>query len=363
MKPPIPYDPSVEHFEEDEKQTMADIDATMARIREKTYVDSGHALRSVHAKSHGVLRGELDVPVGLPAELAQGLFRRAGRYPVVMRFSTIPGDLLDDKVSTPRGLAIKVVGVAGGRLPGSEDEVTQDFVLVNGPAFNAPNAKKFLSGLKQLAPTTDKAEGAKKALSAALQAAEKLVEAFGGKSAKLLSLGGHPQTNVLGETYYSQAPLRHGHFMGKFAVTPASAALQALKGAPVDLDGRPDGLRQAVVDFLARNGADWDLQVQLCTDLEAMPIEDSSVAWSEALSPFVTLGRIHAEPQQAWSAARIAAVDDGMSFSPWHGLAEHQPLGSIMRVRKMAYERSARFRAEGNSRRIDEPKSLADFPD
>jgi hypothetical protein len=28
-----------------------------------------------------------------------------------MRFSTIPGDILDDSVSAPRGLAIKIIGV------------------------------------------------------------------------------------------------------------------------------------------------------------------------------------------------------------------------------------------------------------
>src|SRR5258708_6928935 len=41
-----------------------------------------------------------------------------------MRFSTIPGDILDDSVSTPRGLAIKVIGVEGERLEGSEARST-----------------------------------------------------------------------------------------------------------------------------------------------------------------------------------------------------------------------------------------------
>jgi len=48
-----------------------------------------------------------------------------------MRFSTLPGDVLDDSVSTPRGLAMKVIGVEGERLEGSEGDVTQDFVLIN----------------------------------------------------------------------------------------------------------------------------------------------------------------------------------------------------------------------------------------
>ena len=60
-----------------------------------------------------------------------------------MRFSTQPGDLLDDSVSSTRGLAIKVVGVEGERLPGSEGQATQDFVMQDTPAFQSPNAKNF----------------------------------------------------------------------------------------------------------------------------------------------------------------------------------------------------------------------------
>ena len=70
-----------------------------------------------------------------------------------MRLSTFPGDILDDSVSTPRGLAIKMIGVQGERLEGSERDLTQDLVLVNGPAFGAPNAKQFLATLKLLAKT------------------------------------------------------------------------------------------------------------------------------------------------------------------------------------------------------------------
>jgi hypothetical protein len=75
-----------------------------------------------------------------------------------MRFSMLPGDILDDSVSTPRGLAIKVIGVEGERLEGSEGDVTQDFVLINVPAFRAPYPKKFLSVMRLLARTTDKAQ-------------------------------------------------------------------------------------------------------------------------------------------------------------------------------------------------------------
>ncbi|HEV7817424.1 MAG TPA: catalase family protein [Janthinobacterium sp.] len=359
---PIVYEPAFEVQEKDEAEAQDGLLKTLHSISETTYKDSGHAIRSVHAKSHGLLRGQLQVLDNLPPVLAQGIFSGPGIYPVMMRLSTIPGDILDDSVSTPRGLSVKVIGVDGARLPGSEHDVTQDFVLVNGPVFAVPTAKKFLGNLKLLAATTDKAPGLKKILSAVLRGTERALEAVGGESLTLKTLGGHPQTHILGETFYSQAPILFGPYMAKVAVAPVSSELTALTKAPLNVNGKPNGLREAVVDFFRQTGAVWELRVQLCTDLEKMPIEDASVEWPEDISPYATVARITAGPQTAWSEARSRAVDDGMSFTPWHGVSAHRPIGSIMRVRKAAYEMSARFRAERNGTVMVEPKNLDDFP-
>ena len=187
---PVRYSPDVETPEADEAETNRQLTETLLKISEITWKDSGHAIRSVHAKAHGLLNAELVIAEGLPPELAQGLFAKPGRYPVLMRFSTIPGDILDDSVSVPRGLGIKIVGVEADRLPGSEGDTTQDFLMVNGPAFAAPTAKAFLGNLKLLAGTTDKAEGLKKVLSAVLRGAEAALEAVGGESGTLKALGG-----------------------------------------------------------------------------------------------------------------------------------------------------------------------------
>lgn len=360
---PVRYEPQFEQPEKDELETEQALNETLHKIQETVCVDSGHARRAVHAKSHGILRGELRIPSGLPAIFAQGLFALPGTYPLVMRFSTIPGDLLDDSVSTPRGLAIKIVGVEGTRLPGSEGDVTQDFVLVNGPAFVKPSVKSFERSLKLLAATTDKAQGLKKVVSAALRGVEHLVEALGGESATLVTMGGQQQTHLLGDTYFSQAPILFGDYMAKISLAPASEQLRALTKAPLDLTDKPNALREAVIDFFREHAAEWDLRVQLCTDIEAMPIEDASKVWSEEQSPYVSVGRIVVQPQAAWSPTRVHAVDEGMSFSPWHGLAAHRPIGSVMRARKLAYERARQFRAERNRQAIEEPRNLEQLPD
>jgi hypothetical protein len=369
-RPPVPYESRYEFEEEGEQETRAQLLQTLHGISATTYADSGHATRSVHAKSHGLLRARLQVLDALAPELAQGIFAAPASFDVVMRISTIPGDILDDNVSVPRGMAVKVIGVPGVQLSSLEPDAanahppasTQDFVLVNGPAFLAPSAKKFLGSLKLLASTTDKVPRLKQALSSVLQGTEKALEAVGGESATLKSLGGHPESHPLGETYYSQAPILYGNYMAKVALVPVSPELAALKDAPVDLDGRPNGLREAVVAYFARHGATWEVRIQLCRDIDSMPLEDASVTWPEEDSPYLPVARITALPQAGWSEALSRAVDDGMAFSPWHGVLAHRPLGSIMRVRKAAYAMSARFRFERTGAVAAEPCNLDDFP-
>ena len=361
---PVRFSPSVERPEPDEAKTIQGLIAAMRYVNEKTLADGRHAIRSVHAKTQGILEGCLEVDADLPFELAQGLFATTGRYPVVMRFSTVPGDILDDSVSTPRGLSVKIIGVKGERLSGSEGDVTQDFLLVNGPAFGAPTPKKFLPVITLVARTTDRGQGLKKALSAVMRQVQRvLVAVTGYPNVTVATLGGQPETHILGETFYNQAPVRFGDFIAKISVAPISPELIALEQAPLNVNGVPNGIREAVVDFFRKNGGEWEVRAQLCTDLATMPIENAAVVWPEEKSPYRPIARIKVELQTAWSNARSSVVDDGMQFSPWHGLAAHRPLGGIMRARKQVYEAAKKFRAEKNGRVIEEPRQRVQFGD
>ena len=55
--------------------------------------------------------------------------------------------------------------------------------------------------------------------------------------------------------------------------------------------------------------------------------------------------------------------DDTLSFSVWHGLAAHRPLGSVNRLRKAAYEMSAAFRSSFNGCPIHEPREKISLPE
>ena len=358
----VPFDPSVETLSSDEADAVASLKASFKHILETSAKDYGHAVRGVHAKGHGIIKGEVSILPGLPPELAQGLFAQPGRYEAVLRLSTSPGDILDDAVSSPRGAALKVLGVQGERLPG-EHGGEQDFVMVNGPVFGAPTPAAFAKNLKVLAATTDRAEGAKVALSTALRVVEGALEALGGKSALISLLGGAPEVHPLGETYYSQTAYRYGAYIAKFSLAPVSPGLTERTGDIVNVHNRPDALREDVGDVMIEQGGTWELRVQLCVDLETMPVEDPTVLWDEAASPFVTVATFTAAPQASWRNGVSQSEEDLLSYSPWHGLAAHQPLGAINRARREVYDYSADFRAGVNQCPVHAIKMLEDLPD
>src|SRR6266481_166177 len=226
------------------------------------------------------------------------------------------------------------------------------------------NEKTFADGGHALRSVPDKAQWFKKILSAAMRQVQKaIVVVTGHPNTTVATLGGQPETHILGETFYSQAPLRFDDFIAKISVAPKSPELKALAQASLNVNGVPNGLREAVLDFFGKNGGVWEVRAQLCTDLEHMPIENAAVVWSEEVSPYQRIARITVKPQLAWSEVRSSVVDDGMSFTPWHGLAAHRPLGGIMRVRKAAYEAAKKFRAERNGRIIQEPREMVPFGD
>ena len=91
---PVRYVPEVEQVQPGEAETIQQLNEAFDVILERTAEDYGHAVRSVHAKAHGVLVGELTVETGLPPELAQGLFATPGTHKVLLRLSTNAGDIL-----------------------------------------------------------------------------------------------------------------------------------------------------------------------------------------------------------------------------------------------------------------------------
>ena len=351
---PVRYVPEVEQVQPGEAETIQQLNEAFDVILERTAEDYGHAVRSVHAKAHGVLVGELTVETGLPPELAQGLFATPGTHKVLLRLSTNAGDILPDAISLPRGLAMKVFDAEGERLPDAEG-TAQDFVMVNGKVFQAKSADKFLGNLKMLAKTTDRMEGTKKMMSAVLRGTSAALKTVGIESAAINSLGGAPNVDPIGQTYYSVTPFRYGDYIAKFSLAPATPEMKALEDVKIEIDGREDAIREEVQKDMRVIDAAWEFRVQLCRDLDTQPIEDPTVEWKEEEAPFVKVATVRAAHPDSGDEARVQEINEESRFSIWTGLAAHQPLGNINRARKEPYRHSADFRARMNGCPYHEP--------
>jgi hypothetical protein len=322
-----------------------------------------HAIRDAHAKSHGILGGELTVYKGLDPHLCQGLFATPATYPVIARLSSTSGAIRSDQLRGVRGLGIKVLGVDGERepdtgLPG-EPATTQDFVLVTHREFPFADVRAYarmgMLAAWILAWLPDTGLGVISDLASA-------VAKVGLPLPATLALFTRPNTHILGETFYSSAPLRYGDYVAKIAYTPLSDSVRSLTDVPVPRDAGRDAHRDMVVQFFESNRAEYELRVQLCTDPVAMPIENATVEWSETASPYQGVAKITFDIQDADSPARRAYGDDALSFNSWRTLKAHRPLGSINRLKKQVYEASSQFRHEMNNVPRTEPTDIAELP-
>ncbi|MBB3952495.1 catalase family protein [Aureimonas jatrophae] len=357
---PLPYSPDIEQPSEDEQKTIDGIIQGMTQQSETVERREHHAVRASHAKSTALAVGTLEIPKGLPTELAQGLFARPGIHPVAVRFAQGPGERLGDRVSTHRGMSIKVFDVPGVKLPGHTTD-TQDFVLASGTTFPSGTAEGFLRDGTVIGKTTGLPEGAKSAVASLARNFNRVLHAFGTESPKA-DFFGHPFSHPLAEPYYSQAPIRFGDYVAKLGAFPASPAQDALQDWRLDPKEDEDGFRHATVDHFRTNEVVFELRVQLWRDVDSQPIEDASVEWSEDTSPFVTVARIRLPAQDAYSATRQRYFDEAMTFRPAHSLAAHRPLGSVMRARLQVYQALSEFRHSENGIPEESPATIEAVP-
>ncbi|MEZ0540293.1 catalase family protein [Fibrella arboris] len=359
----VRYSDNVEVKQPDEDEQTRQVVESMARVNRLMFEKHRHAIRDAHAKSHGILRAELQIYENLPEELAQGLFKTPSTYPVIIRLSTAPGAIMPDGQLTFRGFAIKVIGVDGLKyLPEEADAVTQDFLLVNHPVIPTGTVETYLEQQLKLEKQAGLPEEIQKVQSQLMTGVKKALDVVG-LNLEPNDLGvGKANTHILGETFFTMAAIRYGDYIAKLSATPLSANVKALTGKEID-SSNDSALRDLVVDFFVHDEAAYELQAQLCTDLETMPVEDGSVEWPQEQSPYRPIGKIVIPAQNAYSPARRVYADDVLTFNPFHCLPDHRPLGSIMRARQLAYETSSQYRHKMNAQPKVEPNSIDELPD
>ncbi|MGC2267277.1 MAG: hypothetical protein WA608_10850, partial [Candidatus Acidiferrales bacterium] len=118
----------------------------------------------------------------------------------------------------------------------------------------------------------------------------------------------------------------------------------------------PEAVRDSLVAEIGEHDYSFELQAQLCVDPLRMPIQNTSIEWSEMLSPFTKIAIIHIPKQDISSPANLD-VADRISISPWRTRDDHVPMGEIMTLRREVYRRSAEVRRQINQQPQKEPSS------
>ncbi len=174
----LPYGDDIETTEAGEQESIDGIIKGMTQESQTVETRDGHAVRASHAKSTACVIGKMVVAADLPPELAQGLFANPGTFDVAVRFAQGPGEKLGDRVSTHRGMAIKVFGVDGAKLAG-HDAPTQDFVFASGTTFPAGTAAGFVAQAKKIGMTVPMPEGVKSVAASIARNINKALNAVG----------------------------------------------------------------------------------------------------------------------------------------------------------------------------------------
>ncbi|AEJ02047.1 hypothetical protein Nit79A3_2265 [Nitrosomonas sp. Is79A3] len=347
-----------------EAEQIAETAKITVKLLDKRYPSPQQKLRGVHPKSHGCVKATFTINPDIKPELQVGLFAEPGKqFDAIIRFSNAAAVVGPDTTETKinpitrkiedvtehgsRGMAIKVLDVGGEVLIDDNGAHNQDFLMINQKVFAFANTEDYLR-LDRILDT----EGDDKAAlffvpDPSLSDEQKL------RTQKSLTILGRIQStdvgNPLGIQYFSAAPFLFGpDRVMKFSAQPCAQV------PPEESPTRPrpkDYLRKALTETMSENeDLHFDFRIQVRgkdADFgkDNKLIEDASSEWGDDFASFVSVAKITIpRPQSEVDSEDNKAHCEKLAFTPWHSLVEHQPIGSINRLRKDVYAASAKHR-------------------
>jgi hypothetical protein len=297
--------------------------------------------RDAHAKHHGVVRAELTVLDGLAPDLAIGVFAHPRTYRAYVRFSNSVATVGSDKEPQGRGLALKLMGVEGEKLLESEmTEKTQDFIMITHPVFPIKDVFDYILLLRA---------------------------AFAKKPLKFFFLGFNPfawkwreffivnairnkrVSNLLTTQFWSTTPYLLDERAVRYSLKPHDSTEEPIGSSH-------DYLREALVRTLGQRDASYDFLIQHHSGDPSI-IEDPREPWDGPWTKVATL-KIH---KQKFDSPKQMEFAENLSFTPWHSLAVHRPLGGVNRARKKLYEEISKYRHAQNGVARTEPTGDEEF--
>ena len=285
--------------------------------------------RGQHPKHQALLRGIFEVGDTVPEAMRAGVFAAPGKFDAFVRVST--GPMPKDSDPNPHAMAIKLINVPSSPCG------TQDFIMLDQPSF-------FIRDVAQYVQFFD----------AALQdpTATSFFKAhpreFGLNLTFNVVIG-----NQMERQYWSEVPIAMGDGAARLTLIPVTENMTGSDPATT-----PDGLRDTLENYFVTNrrNAKFLFAAQRYVDQETTPIEDATSVWPTPFEPIATL----ILPAQDFTAPAQHEFGEYLSYTPWHCVPGHQPIGGIQRCRKRVYEESQRLRHELNGVQDLEP-STADY--
>jgi hypothetical protein len=320
---------------------------------------TGQFRRDAHPKSTGCVDAVFTVNSDLPPAFRHGIFATPGRsYRAVIRFSNSNEDpTRSDAEPDGRGMAIKLFDLASSQIPMTSDPLallspnadnpsvppdnlklaggpSQDFIMISHPTFLVANAE----GYRRVIGISDSA-------SSLAPIAQPFVALAGlgisGIRNEIAITSLHID-NPLNQRYWSMVPYRLGTGSGamatKFSVVPEQVPEQTRVPDKSD----PNFLIHAMARTLEQREARFTFEIQPRT-LPTLSVEDPRIEWPEASAPFHPVATIVVPKQNFDTVPRNTACEQ-LSYSPWHALPDHKPLGGVNRMRKVIYEALSVFR-------------------
>ena len=333
--------PAQEEIPAGEAAMTQDILQTAIKIVDQ-HRDNTRYLRDAHAKAHGCVKAEVAVLQNLDPTLRQGVFAEPGKtWQAVMRLSNGNAYPQFDSLRDARGMALKLLDVPGTQLmPSQQERSEQDFVMFNHPNFFVSDVAEYRQNIGA------QADG------------QKVMAFFPSPDPRswqirhlfiALATLAPPPPSPTQTTYFSVSPYKFGAANAKYRVAPDPDSCPAYT-LPAQNEALPNFLRSALNQQLSRDRvpACFVLQIQRQNANRYMPIEDTSIEWKESDAPFETVARVTI-PAQDFDTPGENLACDNLSFNPWHGIKEHQPIGGINRLRKAVYEAVSQYRHARNA--------------
>jgi hypothetical protein len=307
---------------------------------ERMKPQQGRIRRGQHAKATGCVRGVFRIRDDVPVDLRHGVFRRSIQsFQAIVRFSNSSETIAPDGNVDARGMAIKLLDVDGTQaIPGTSNRC-QDFLTVNLPVFPFATPAEYVKffDIRATPLVGDPLAVAWFALfhPRHLTSVVKIISK---------TVASPLVTYWSGSPYWLGPPVTTGGHAVKYSLVPRLEG----KAPPIHPTIKPDDcLGQTLEQYLRTREAVFEFRVQPQTDPVAMPVEDVSVEWDEAVSkpiPVATL-TIGVQDVDSTEGRALAEACETMAFSPWNALAEHRPMGGINRMRQAVYLASQAKRA------------------